>query len=108
MPLQTTERPAVLTREVAVRIVDISRSGCLIETNRRFEVGAVGALRLQFGTGEYGDDVQVVRCQKVEGGSVYRVGVRFLATTPRHEHSIRHAVSEYVTELDESETTWVM
>ena len=28
-----------LTRELSVRIIDVSASGCLIETDRRFEVG---------------------------------------------------------------------
>jgi PilZ domain-containing protein len=98
-----------LTRELSVRIIDVSASGCLIETNRKFEVGTVGRLRLQFGPGEYDDDIEVVRCQAIHGaGSLYRVGLRFLWTTPRREGSIRQAVTVYTAEVDARNTTRVM
>jgi hypothetical protein len=83
----------VLTREFDVRIINVSASGCLIETPRQMEVGAVGALRLRVGNEGYSDTVQVVRCQPIAGaGSVYHVGMKFLRTTPRHVRSIRRAV----------------
>ena len=83
--MSMSDRPAVLMRELRARIIDISESGCLIETRRRLEVGAVGTLQLQLGTGEFRDDFEVVRCQAVEGErSLYHVAVRFLWTTPRH------------------------
>jgi hypothetical protein len=87
----------VLTRELRVRVVNISNSGCLIESNRRMAVGTVGTLRLRWGSQEYADGISVVRCVAIEGaGAVYRVGVRFLWTTLPHDQSIRHAVSKYV------------
>ena len=57
-------------RELRARIINISESGCLIETRRRLEVGTVGTLQLQLGTGEFRDDFEVVRCQAVEGAPV--------------------------------------
>ncbi len=98
-----------LMRELSVRIIDVSASGCLIESNRRFEVGTVGRLRLQFGLGEYDDDIEVVRCQVIHGaGSLYRVGLRFLWTTPRRAGSIRQAVTEHAAEVDARNTARVM
>ena len=97
MPSRMCEGLGVLTREVGVCVVNISASGCLIETNRRMSVGTVGHLRLQFALEEYSDDIEVVRCQPIAGaGSLYRVGMKFLWTTPRHPRSIRHAVAHHV------------
>jgi len=104
-----TDHAAVLMRDLATRVVDISPSGCLIESRRRLDVGTVGRLRLKFGTDECADDVEVVRCEAVEGGhSLFHVGVRFLWTTPRDVGSIRHAVIHHATDLDTARTVWVM
>ena len=104
-----SDQPAVLMRELRARIIDISESGCLIEVRRRLDVGTVGTLQLQLGTGEFRDDFEVVRCQAVEGArSLYHVGVRFLWTTPRHAGSIRHAVARHVAELEPPDATWLM
>jgi PilZ domain len=103
------DRPAVLIRELPARVIDISESGCLIESRRLLEVGTVAALRLKLGTEEYTDDVEVVRCQAIKGArSTYHVGVRFLWTSPRYVGSIRHAVAYYVAELKSSEASRVM
>jgi hypothetical protein len=84
----------VLTREFGVRIINVSASGCLIEIPRRMEIGTVGALRLQAGNETYSETVQVVRCQPIAGaGSLHHVGMKFLATTPRHAGTIRRAVT---------------
>ena len=104
-----SDRRALLMRELRARIIDISESGCLIEVRRRLDVGTVGTIRLQLGAGEYGDDLEVVRCQAVEGvRSLYHVGLRFLWTTPRHAGSIRHAVALHGAELDPPDTSWLM
>ena len=57
----------MLTRELGVRVINVSGSGCLIETNRRMEVGSVGRLQVRFGDEEYNDDIQVTRCDAVKG-----------------------------------------
>ena len=62
---ETCDSPGVLTRELYVRVVDVSASGCLIESRRRLGVGAVGRLKLKFGSAEYADDVEVVGCRAV-------------------------------------------
>ena len=103
------EHAATLMRDLAMRVIDISPSGCLIESRRRLEVGTVGRLRLKFGNDECADDVEVVRCEPVEGErSLFYVAVRFLWTTPRDVGSIRHAVTQYASDLDTARTAWVM
>ena len=93
MALQRYDGLGVLTRELRVRLIDISGSGCLVESQRRLEGGTVGTLRLQFGVEEHAEDIQIVRCLAIRGaGSVYHLGIRFLQTTPHHARSIRHAV----------------
>ena len=109
MNQETRDSPGVLTRELYVRVVDVSASGCLIESRRRLGVGVVGRLKLKFGSAEYADDVEVVRCQSIESApSVYHIGVRFLWTSPRHLGSIRHVVANHAVELEMSDPARVM
>jgi hypothetical protein len=109
MPISMCEGPGVLVREIGVRIINVSGTGCLIESQRRMEVGTVGTLRLQFGNGEFVDDIQVGRCQAIAGaGSVYHIGIKFLWTTPRHPRSIRYAIRHYFGTTPEPGTIRVM
>ena len=89
----TSERLAVLTRSCHMRVLNCSVSGCLIETNRQIDVGAVASIRVVINGRELSDDVQVVRCQRIAGaGSVYHIGAQFLWTTPPAATSIRAAL----------------
>jgi hypothetical protein len=107
MPM--AERWAVPMREIPTRVIEVSRSGCLIESRSRIEVGTVGTLELQFGTEACEDHVMVVRCEAVPGaGAVYQVGMRFLWTTPPRAGSIRHVVGRYIETLSTPDTTRVM
>ena len=104
-----SDRPAVLTRELRARIIDISESGCLLEVHRRLKVGTVGTLQLQLEAEEFRDDFEVVRSRTVDRArSLYHAGVRFLWTTPRHVGSIRYAVALHTAELEPPDTTCVM
>jgi hypothetical protein len=96
------EFPATLTRELPVRIIDMSASGCLIETWRSMEVGTIGMLQLRIGGEDCRDEVEIARCHAVKGQrALYHIGVRFLWTTPR-EGSIRHAVASRQAEWERS------
>jgi hypothetical protein len=100
---------AVLLREHLMRILDVSRSGCLIESRQRLDVGTVARLRVRFGDEECGDDVEVVRCEAIQGRqSVYHVAVRFLWTTPRQVGTIRDAVIRRVEDVNTTRTVWLM
>jgi hypothetical protein len=83
----------VLRRELEVRLLNFCGSGCLLESQRRVEPGTIGTLRLHLGEDEYSDDVRIVRCQPIEGGSIYHVGAEFVWTAPPHARSLRRAVN---------------
>ena len=101
--------PAVLMREHLMRIIDISRSGCLIESRHRLEIGTVGRLRLRLGNQECSDDIEVVRCDALGlGQGTYHIGVRFLWTTPRQAGTIREAVTRHVEDVNTARTAWLM
>jgi hypothetical protein len=84
----------VLARSVPARLIEISRSGCLLESGHRVEQGTVGELKLRVGEQVLADDVRVTRCVRVQGsGSSYLVGAEFLQTRRPGEKSIRRAVT---------------
>lgn len=95
-PSQTTpnaRRRGVLIREVSVRLLEVSLSGCLLESRSRIQPGIAGHLRLQIDGEEHCDDVRVGRCVMVEGsGSRYRSGAEFLWSHRSEERSLRRAV----------------
>ncbi|HZM59884.1 MAG TPA: hypothetical protein VFB85_08805 [Vicinamibacterales bacterium] len=87
------DRLGIITRLCQMRVLNCSASGCLIETERRFDVGAVASIRVVIDGRELVDDVQIVRCQPIAGaGSVYHLGARFLWTNPPGTHSLRTAL----------------
>ena len=100
---------AVLTRELCVRLIDVSASGCLIESNRPIDLGTAATLSVELDGKEYEDDVQVFRCQAIAGaGATYRIGMRFLWPALLHERSIRHALAGRAGPIVVSNTTRVM
>lgn len=93
--LSPSGRLALLARDFQARIVNCSPSGCLFETNARLAVGTIGTLRIVIGGRELADDIQVVRCQPIEGaGSLYQVGARFVLTAPVEKGTLRRALGE--------------
>ena len=85
---------AVLGRDIAVRLMDISNSGCLLQSETRLAEGTTGTLRLSYGGVDYVDDVRIMRCQIPNGGdSWFRLGAQFLWTTTPGEHSLRRVVA---------------
>ena len=92
--LDAAEATGTLARDVPMRLIDIGRSGCLLESHQRVENGTLGELRLQVDGDVFVDDVRVTRCVLVEGsGSLYRVGAEFVQTRRPGEHSIRRAMT---------------
>lgn len=92
--LKANDMVAVLGREVAVRLVDISVSGCLLESSSRLTVGATGALLVTFEGKDFIDDVRIMRCGQWEGSSdTYQIGAEFLWTNTPHDRSLRRIVT---------------
>ena len=85
----------VLVRTVPVRVVEVSRSGCLLHTHSNVEEGMTGELSLD--TGGHGciDHVKVTRCAgSDEEGSTYSLGVEFSSPRRDASGSLRPGVSK--------------
>ena len=84
----------VLTREVRVRLVNISASGCLVESGNRLEPGMAGRLQVSVGGESYSDDVRIARVQQRQGAaSTWHIGAEFLWTSQPGPRSLRRVVS---------------
>jgi len=94
IPTSAADRIGVLARDFRARVLNYSPTGCLLETNSRLEIGTVGTLRVVINGREVIDDVQVVRCQPIEGaGSLFQVGAKFLWTAAHGRDSLRLALT---------------
>jgi hypothetical protein len=88
--LAAPEAVGVLTRNLPVRMRNVSASGCLLESASTIEEGTVARLRIRIAEREFRDDVRVIRCRRVEGaGSTHHVGVEFVWTTQPGARSLR-------------------
>lgn len=98
MPIQSTghgaPRPVrgILVRQVPVRVLEISLSGCVLETPVQVCVPCAGELVLQINGEPHLDDVRLSRCNRVAGsGSVFRTAAEFLWTRGAGQKSVRWA-----------------
>jgi hypothetical protein len=90
---EPAESLAVLTRELRIRMVNCSLSGCLFEANASLPVGTVAALTLRIGDDEFKDEVRVARCDAIAGaGSRYHIGAQFLWAALPGQQSLRLAI----------------
>jgi len=89
-----------LSKEIRVRVLNCSGSGCLLESSAPIPVGAIARLRVAFGGQEFDDTVRVVRCQAIAGaGSIYHVGTHFLSTTPPYAGTLRYLLRRELSRL---------
>jgi hypothetical protein len=87
----------VILTNTPLRAIEVSRTGCLLESRRRIEVGTTGELRLKIERRTYSEVVTVMRCQRLEGAAAsYRLGVEFLRTRRPSSSSLRFAVSSWL------------
>ncbi len=85
---------AVLGRDVTVRLIDISNSGCLLQSATRLADGTTGTLKLSYDGVDYADDVRIMRCQTPNAGdNWFRLGAQFLWTTHPGEFSLRRVLA---------------
>jgi PilZ domain len=100
--LKTEDQLGVLSKEFHLHLLNCSSSGCLVEMRSPIEVGTIGTLRLVVDGNPFSEDVQVVRCQQIEGaGSVYHVGAKFLWTASPDNGSLRRAMGSKLTGRDD-------
>ena len=84
---------AALTTDVKVRVLNVSATGCLLETNKALEIGRAATLQITFLGGDFEELVQIVRCQEITGGgAVYHIATAFLTTTPPSIESLRYLI----------------
>jgi hypothetical protein len=94
----------VLARETAARLVNVSESGCLLESEAYLEPGTTGTLRVAVSGDAYSDVVRVTRAQQVRGArSAWQVGVEFLWTSRPGSWSLRGMVSRLRREIAQQE-----
>jgi hypothetical protein len=87
--IRVDEAWGVLSRDIEVRLLNVSASGCLIESPQGHE-GASGSLTVHLDGAEYVDAVVVTRCHALQGaGSTFRMGAEFLLVTPPRKRSLR-------------------
>jgi hypothetical protein len=90
----------VLARETRARLVNVSASGCLLESATHLDPGTTGTLRVVVGGGAYDDAVRVTRAQQVRGASgTWLIGVEFLWTSHPGSWSLRRMVSQLRREI---------
>jgi len=88
---------AVLTRELQVRLLNCSATGCLVETNVRLEPSTVASVTLHFDGRHFTDDVLVAWCKAITGGGArYQVGLRFIWTTVAAPNTLRMMARQLV------------
>ena len=92
--LRSEDLVAVLGRDVTVRLLNVSNSGCLLQSELRLAEGTVGTLRLTYEGSDYADDVRIMRCQApAAGDNWFKLGVQFLWTSHPSERSLRRLVA---------------
>ena len=88
---------ATLVRSVPVRLVEISRGGCLLECSSRLPTGSSGRLAVELAGSLLVDDIRIARCQpRVGAGSVFQVGAELLETRRLGRRTIRMAVGGFI------------
>ena len=90
-----------LGRDVVVELVDVSRSGCLLNSPVPIPAGTLGILSLEIDGQLYTDDVRVARSLKVPGaGERHHIGVEFLALRRPTRESLRCYTASIVKDTD--------
>jgi hypothetical protein len=90
--LEATDLVGVLIREWDVHVLNVSGSGCLVESQTEIDEGTTATLTVETGGEDFSDAVRVTRCERVQGaGSRYLVGTEFLWTSVPGPYSVRRA-----------------
>jgi hypothetical protein len=86
----------VLGRDITVTLVEISRSGCLLESPCALDAGTLGMLRLTTQGVEYSDAVRIARCAELPGtGGRFHIGAEFVWLDAPEPNSLRRLAAMY-------------
>jgi hypothetical protein len=87
--LDAEEAAGTLWRDLEIWLLNVSASGCLLESRHAMRSGTAGTLRLRVGEAEYVDQIRVTRCVPVQGaGATFRIGAEFVAAVPGNGRSL--------------------
>jgi hypothetical protein len=87
--LSARDALGVLRRDHEARVLNVSGSGCLVETTSEIEPGTMAFMVVSVNGQEYSDSIRIVRCQRVPGGSSCQLGAEFIWTTQPGARSLR-------------------
>ena len=91
----------VLGRDLTVRLLEISRAGCLLESSHPLAVGTVGSLTVEVQGTAYVDRLRVTRCEAIAGaGDRHHLGAQFLSLYTPGDKSLRQYVAERAAEVE--------
>lgn len=80
----------LLRRDVAVELLNISRSGCLLESPKPIPAGTLACVTVEMDGQSYSDEVRVARCLEMPGaGERHYVGVQFVSLRLPSQQSLR-------------------
>jgi hypothetical protein len=83
----------VLGREISVRLVNVSGSGCLLESASPLEPGVTATLSVALDGVTCRDEVRITRCEPLAGAAGrHAVGAQFLWTSHPGMESLRRIV----------------
>jgi hypothetical protein len=93
--LSARDALGVLRRDHEARVLNVSGSGCLVETAGEIEPGTMAFMVVSVNGEEYSDSIRVVRCQRMPGGSSYQLGAEFIWTTQPGARSLRRIANAF-------------
>ena len=89
----------VAVDSIEIRLIEVSRSGCLLESSRQVAPGTAAEIRVDFDGRVLIEALRVTRCKRIEGaGPVYRLGAEFIRTRQLDDWSLRRALHTSIEE----------
>jgi hypothetical protein len=96
-------RIGVILRDIRVRVLDASASGCLVESQEPLPEGAVGLLEITGDEGPTVEPLRIRRSTEIAGGATrFRAGAQFLQLGAPSPRSVRNELArlEVVLEIE--------
>jgi hypothetical protein len=96
-------RIGVIVRDVPVRVLEASTTGCLVESREPLPEGAVGMLEISGGEGLTFEPLRISRLTEVAGGAArFRAAAQFLPLGAPSPRSVRNQLArlELVLEIE--------
>ena len=96
-------RIGVILRDIPVRVLDASASGCLVESREPLPEGAVGLLEITGVEGRTVEPLRIRRSMEIAGGATrFRAGAQFLPLGAPGPKSMRNQLArlEVVLEIE--------